>query len=182
MDAYYTADGGEDIRTSVQAGGEPFLPHVEALINRGSAISVYEYWALNRRKREAQAKYCAEWNSIRDSKTGRNVDVLIMPTMPHSAVPHRCCRWVGYTKVWNLLDYTALVVPFGKVDGSVDVERESVDVRSYEPRNEADAWNWGLYDPVNMNGLPLSVQIVGRRLEEEKVLGAGRVIEEVLRA
>ncbi|KAH7131598.1 hypothetical protein B0J13DRAFT_642410 [Dactylonectria estremocensis] len=56
-DLFYTADGGEDIRIGILKGGEPFLPHVGKLINRGKAISMYEYWQLNRRKWELQQAY-----------------------------------------------------------------------------------------------------------------------------
>lgn len=38
-----------------------------------------------------------------------------------------------------------------------------------------------VYDADKMHGLPLGVQIVGRRLEEEKVLEGMKVIEEALR-
>jgi Asp-tRNA(Asn)/Glu-tRNA(Gln) amidotransferase A subunit family amidase len=180
-DAYYTSDGGEDIRTSVSLAGEPFLPHISSIINRAPAISVYSYWALNRRKRAAQKSYLAKWDLIRDPTTGRKVDILLTPTMPHSAVPHRTCKWVGYTKVWNLLDYSAVVLPFGRVDKGVDVKKDGEEVKGYEPRNETDGFVWGLYDPEEMHGLPLSVQIVAGRLEEEKVLGAAKVVERVLR-
>lgn len=103
-----------------------------------------------------------------------------MPVMPHAAVKHRTCKWVGYTKVWNLLDFTALVLPGGKVVKSVDPSIDDPAVVSYEPRNELDKWNWSLYDPDLQDGMPVGLQVVGRRLEEEKVLGAGRVIEQVL--
>lgn len=102
--------------------------------------------------------------------------------MPHPAVKHRSCKWVGYTKVWNLLDYTALVLPYGNVDKSVDIGKTDNEVRNYKPRNVLDDWNWSLYDSDAMDGLPLSVQVVGRRLEEEKVLAAGKVIDGVLRS
>ena len=170
----------EDIKNDVAAGGEPFIPHVEALVNRGQAISVYEYWSLNRRKRAAQKAYLEKWEKIRCPKTGRKVDVLLMPTMPHTAVPHRSCKWVGYTKVWNLLDYTALVLPAGKVDKTIEAAKSDQDVVGYEPRNELDKWNWGLYDPVSAHDMPVGVQIVGRRLEEEKVLGAAAVVDGIL--
>jgi Asp-tRNA(Asn)/Glu-tRNA(Gln) amidotransferase A subunit family amidase len=88
---------------------------------------------------------------------------------------------VGYTKVWNLLDYSAVVLPFGRVDKGVDVKKDGEEVKGYEPRNETDGFVWGLYDPEEMHGLPLSVQIVAGRLEEEKVLGAAKVVERVLR-
>lgn len=57
MDAYFTVDGGEDIRREVEAGGDPFIPAVERLLNRGKPISVFEYWQLNKRKRELQQAY-----------------------------------------------------------------------------------------------------------------------------
>ncbi|KAK5691591.1 hypothetical protein LTR97_011585 [Elasticomyces elasticus] len=180
MDQYYTADGGEDIKRDVSAAGEPYLPHVAALVNRAPAISVYEYWQLNRQKVAAQKAYLDKWRWIRSPSSGREVDVLLTPTMPHSAVPHRACRWVGYTKVWNFLDYTACVLPVGQVDRSVDPSREDAQIADYTPRNELDRSNWALYDPESMHGMPLSVQIVGQRLEEEKVLGAAQVVEQLL--
>jgi len=100
--------------------------------------------------------------------------------MPHSAVPHRKCRWVGYTKVFNFVDYPAVVLPAGHVskewDG--DVAR---DMGSYEPRNALDEWNWNLFDVDTMDGMPIGVQVVARRLMEEKVLGAAKVIDGVLK-
>ncbi|KAF2460147.1 amidase signature domain-containing protein [Lineolata rhizophorae] len=178
MDAYYTADGGEDIRRAVSAGGEPFLPHVHALITRAPPISVFEYWQLNRRKLAAQKAYLDKWNgSAAHTADGRPVDVLLTPSMPHTAVPHRTCRWVGYTKVWNFLGYAAVCVPAGRVEREKDPKERP----QYEPRNEADAWNWELYDLEQMEGLPVSVQVVGRKLEEEKVLGVAEVVERVVR-
>lgn len=101
--------------------------------------------------------------------------------MPHVSVPHGSCKWVGYTKIWNFLDSTALVLPAGRVDSSIEKSLGDDDVSTYVPRNDTDRWNWGLYNPVKMHGLPISVQIVGQRLEEEKVLGAAHVIERVLK-
>ncbi|KAI1373298.1 amidase [Hypoxylon crocopeplum] len=179
MDEFYTADGGEDIRRDMLAGGEPFIPHVEALINRGQPISVYEYWQLNKRKQLLQQAYLKKWNEVKSPKTGKQVDVVLMPPMPHTAVPHRSCRWVGYTKIWNVLDYSALVVPAGKV-ASVDSDA----AWDYGPRNSLDEWNSALWtdnkETMIELGLPVCVQIAGRRLEEEKVLAIGAVIDELL--
>ncbi|KAI1075770.1 amidase [Whalleya microplaca] len=180
MDQYYTADGGEDIRRDVLAGGEPFIPHVEALVNRGQPISVYDYWQLNRRKVALQQAYLKKWNEIRSSTTGKQVDVVLMPVMSHTAVPHRSCRWVGYTKIWNVLDYPALVVPAGKVTA---IDREAP--WDPTPRNAIDEWNSGLWrqnkEKMIELGLPVGIQVVGRKLEEEKVLAIGSVIDELLR-
>jgi len=70
-----------------------------------------------------------------------------------------------------------MVIPYGHVSKELDIAV----ALEYVPRNEVDEWNWSLYDLDIMDGHPLSIQIIGRRLEEEKVLGAARVIEEALR-
>lgn len=180
MDLYYTADGGEDIRRDIQAGGEPFIPHVERLVNRGKAISVYEYWQLNRRKKALRQAYLDKWNALKSPSTGKPVDILIMPVMPHASVPHGGCRWVGYTKIWNVLDYTAMSVPAGNVEAAdCDISMDST------LRNEMDEWTKGLWKQHRQEmaemKLPIGVQIVGRRLEEEKVLAAAQILDKLLR-
>ncbi|PKY06874.1 amino acid/polyamine transporter [Aspergillus campestris IBT 28561] len=177
MDLYYTVDGGEDIRRDISVAGEPCIPHVEALLNRGKPISVYEYWQLNKQKVALQKKSLDKWNAAR-GPSGRLVDVLLAPTTPHSAVPHRSVRWVGYTKIWNLLDYPAVTFPVDRVRAEID-QRPT---EAYQPRNDLDAWNWNLYDPQSMDGHPVNVQIIGRKLHEEVVLGAASVVEKVWRA
>lgn len=158
-------------------GGEPFLPHVQALIDRAPAISVYEYWQLNKRKVAAQQAYHQMWNDMR-SASGQPIDVLLVPTMPHTALPHRGCKWVGYTKLFNVLDYTALSFPAGRASKQLDDKS----MRDYVPRNAHDAWNWERYDRDAMDGHYVGLQIVGRRFEEEKVLGAAQQFESLLRA
>lgn len=182
QDLYFTADGGEDVRRDVNASGEPFVPHVQKLVDRAPAISVWDYWQLNKRKRAAQKAYLRRWQETRCPETGREVDVLLTPAMAYAALPHRHCRWVGYTKFCNLLDYTALVIPGDTVDRAVDLPKDVPQVADYQPRNDQDSWNWALYDPEAMHGLPIAIQIVGRQYEEEKVLGAAKVIESVLKS
>ncbi|CAI7583127.1 unnamed protein product [Penicillium pancosmium] len=174
MDQYYTVDGGEDIRRDIAVAGEPYIPHVEALVNRGKPISVYEYWQLNKRKAAAHKKYLDKWNAAR-SDSGKPVDILLSPTLPHTSLPHRKFRWVGYTKIWNFLDYPALTFPVDRVRADSD----QLPVESYTPRNPVDEWNWNLYDAEQVDGYPVNLQIIGRKLEEEKVLGAATVIEKI---
>ncbi|KAH6886312.1 amidase [Thelonectria olida] len=180
MDKFYTVDGGEDIRRDIAAGGEPFIPHVERLVNRGKPITVYEYWQLNRKKVDLQQAYLEKWDSIRSSKTGRKADIILMPPMPHTAVPHQGCRWVGYTKVWNFLDYPALVIPGGAV-----CDEDAKEPWGFEAWGPEDEWNAKLWenhrDEMASLRLPVGLQIVGRKLEEERVLAAGKVVDDLLR-
>lgn len=130
---------------------------------------------MNKRKIAAQQAYNKMWNTMKSS-SGRPVDVLLVPTMPHTAAPHRSCRWVGYTKLFNFLDYTALSFPAGKASKALDGQIPS----GYRPRNSLDAWNWDQYDIEKMDGHTVGLQIVGRRFEEEKVLGVAHQVQKML--
>ncbi|KAJ5612364.1 hypothetical protein N7510_005558 [Penicillium lagena] len=176
MDLYYTVDGAEDIRHDISQASEPMIPHVQQLVNRGKAVSVWEYWQLNKRKVKLQKQYLDKWNSVR-SPSGQKVDVLLSPALPHTSVPHRKIRWVGYTKIWNLLDYSAITFPVDFVRAEQDcLPSDSV---PYKPRNALDEWNWGLYDVEQVDGYPVNLQVIGKKLEEEKVLGATTIIEKI---
>lgn len=181
MDEFFTVDGGEDIRRDVEAGGEPFIPAIESLVNGGKAISVYDYWQLNKRKAALRQAHLEKWKTVKSPTTGKPVDALLLPVMPHSAVPHEATRWTGYTKVWNWVDYVALALPGGKVEaGDCDARWD------YTTRNDTDEWLGGLWrdrrEEMAEMGLPVGVQIVGGRLEEEKVLAIGKVLDDLLRA
>jgi amidase len=141
---------------------------------------VYDYWQLNKRKWDLQQKYIDKWNSIRSPRTGSQVDVILMPAMPHSAVPHRGCRWVGYTKVWNVLDYSALVIPGGSV-----VQEDVNTPWDYEARGPLDEWTKRLWEErrseMASSKLPVGVQLVCQKLEEEKLLAVGKIVDDLLR-
>ncbi|OJZ84832.1 hypothetical protein ASPFODRAFT_139197, partial [Aspergillus luchuensis CBS 106.47] len=55
------------------------------------------------------------------------------------------------TKVWDLLDYSAVSFPVDEVRKEVDVQPNG-----YQPRNDMDAWNWKIYDPHVINGHPVN--------------------------
>lgn len=177
MDQCYTADGCEDIVRDISAAGEPMIPYVQALVNRGKgkSLSVYEYSQLNKKKVALQQGYLNRWNATR-SPSGKPVDVLLGPTIPHTAIRHRTLRWAGYTKVWNLLDYPAVTFPVDEVRKKLDTPP-----RGYQPRNDLDAWNWDLYDPNTMDGHPVNLQVIGKKLDDEKALGAATIIEKIWR-
>ena len=92
----------------------------------------------------------------------------------------------GYTGVYNLLDYSAVSFPCGiNVDSKVDVP-----YNEHRPLSETDAQvqsacefsrpsnptteiitnDLSTDDARKVDGLPVSLQLVARRLEEEKLL------------
>ncbi|KAK9456947.1 amidase signature domain-containing protein [Dipodascopsis uninucleata] len=181
LNKFYIADGGEDVKTDVGKMGEPFMPYVERMVNRGPPISIPEYWHQMVLKREFQKKYLDRWNATAKlTSTGKPMDFIIAPGFPHTAVPCESCAWVGYTRVWNGLDYSAAVFPVDKVDKVKDALTE--EHKSYVPRNEWDAHNWPLYNPETMEGLPVNLQLIAGRLQEEKLLAGVVRVEEILKA
>jgi amidase len=76
------------------------------------------------------------------------------------------------------LDYPAVVFPVSKV-GEADAGNDSGS--QYKPSNPKDEYNWRLwekYGPEGYKDAPISLQLVSRRYEDEKVLRALEVIKE----
>ena len=133
-----------------------------------------------------------DWNSTATGVIDNGediVDVILCPASPGVASPLDCSRYWGYTSQWNLLDYPALVFPVTTVDPALDARDDE-----YLPKNEQDRYNHdlckfsislytisietiGKYQyltaqddgPERYLGLPVSLQLVGRRYEDEKV-------------
>lgn len=81
------------------------------------------------------------------------------------------------------LDYAAGVVPVGFVDAARDALPESfTKSATYAGFNDIERGIYSIYDAKAMHGLPLGVQIVGGRLQEEKTLAGMRIVEDALRA
>ena len=74
------------------------------------------------------------------------------------------------------LDYSAGVLPVTHVDRDLDMSRK------FKPRNAIEAGQYKMYNSTAMHGLPVGVQIAGRRLQEEKVLEGMKLIEGLLKA
>lgn len=51
----------------------------------------------------------------------------------------------------------------------------------FKPRNAIEAGAYKSYNAQDMHGLPVGVQVVGKRLEEEKVMEGMKIIEQLLR-
>lgn len=75
------------------------------------------------------------------------------------------------------LDYSAGIVPVTHVDASVDQLPANFD---FKKLNGVARGAYKHYDATKMGGLPVAVQVVGRRLEEEKVLAVMARVEDAL--
>lgn len=104
------------------------------------------------------------------------VDVLLCPVGPSVAPQLNTSKYWGYTAQWNLLDYPALVFPVSKVDIAKDVAEAG-----FEAMGAKDEANRKLYErPEVFKGAPVSLQLVGRRYEDEKVVEAMEFVKEAV--
>ena len=60
---------------------------------------------------------------------------------------------------------------------------KSTDVVSatFRARNAIERENYRMYDAIAMEGLPVGVQVIGKRLDEERVLEGMKLIEKVMK-
>ncbi|KAL3441704.1 amidase signature domain-containing protein, partial [Aspergillus insuetus] len=94
------------------------------------------------------------------------------PTTPYSTVEHGKFAYVGYTGVFNVLDYPAVSFPCGVV---ADKERDGAYVE-HTLLSDIDAQIRGDYSAGSVHGMPVNLQLVGRRLEDENVLAMTDVV------
>lgn len=138
-------------------------------------LSSFEQWKWVAKREAFRATWFEWW-----SKPEQSYDFILCPVNATPALPHGAMRDAvsscGYTFLWNLLDYTAGVMPVTKV---TPVKDELA--HDWKPPNGVARGAYKHYDAQRMEGLPCAVQVVGRRLEEEKVLGFMKVVEDALR-
>lgn len=168
------------------------------LLRGWHAKSAYEVWGLNAKRETYRRQWFEWWDSV-------DVDFLLTPPNATPAVPHNgmhdAVSSCGYTFLFNLvswspfstlmrcvfgcirtdhhiqLDYTAGIIPVTHVDKTKDQLPSGFNIRKL---NGVAQGAYKLYDADAMHGLPVGVQVVGRRLEEEKVLAIMERIEDAL--
>ncbi|OAP64558.1 hypothetical protein AYL99_00530 [Fonsecaea erecta] len=159
----YYPDGAKTILKAITDSGEPVLPLTQWVTKEShvSERTVPELWKLNVEREVYRRQYLAYFNSRPE------VDFLISPVGPGVAARHETARYWGYTAIWNLLDWPACTFPTGE---TVSAQAHPKD-ESYRPRqNEFDSYNWSNYEPSEYEGAPISLQLIGRKWDDEKVL------------
>lgn len=79
------------------------------------------------------------------------------------------------------LDYAAGVLPVTFVDALKDALPDDFKKSVYPKLGTVAKGAYDLYDPRKMEGLPVGVQVAGKRFEEENVLEGMKVIEASLK-
>ncbi|KAH7924937.1 amidase signature enzyme [Leucogyrophana mollusca] len=131
----------------------------------------------------AREQYKAKWHDTWDAE---GLDFVL--TVPHAlpAIPSGSAEKVtlvsaGYMMIFNILDYAAGVLPVSFVNRDSDaLPKDFKNSTEYKRMGAIGKGAYSVYDADDMHGLPVGVQVVGRRFEEEKVLQGMKVVEEAL--
>ncbi|KAK8017914.1 hypothetical protein PG991_007104 [Apiospora marii] len=158
-------DGGADVRKDFALSGEPWMPQIMDVWRERPQADATAVAETNRALRRCRKEYLDYWH-------GTGADVFVTPCAPFAAARPGRYHYVGYTSFVNGLDLPSVVVPITTVDKNVDV----VDT-SFQPVSELDRKTQSDYDPEIYDGAPVSLQIVGRRYQEEKVLAVAEWLE-----
>ena len=100
-------------------------------------------------------------------------DVIISPGSPGSAPPHDKYGIAPYTTMWNLVDFPAIVIPYGQVDASVDLTDDVV----YDQKLDNI---YAHYDPKDYDGGVCHLQISAPHMEDENLISAAILISGLL--
>jgi len=201
--AIWNAGASEDYNMVTAPSGEPVIASMGLFpggeetelqfrpINAGT--SAFELWQIQKKKRDLRQEYLKHWeDTISQTGTGRPVDAIISPVAPYTAPPHglnwyapcrvsdtcgadRVVRTAEYTMWCSVLDYSAVIIPVSKVDQSLDVKQARSEFYTKEDRE-----NYEKYNPATHENAPISIQVIGRTMEEEAILAMSKVVDEAL--
>ncbi|KAH8892522.1 amidase [Thozetella sp. PMI_491] len=113
--------------------------------------------------------YISKWKEV---WLQHGLDAIISSCGQHTAVPHDTHGMVPYTMIWNVLDYPAGVIPFGKASKQDDPDFVDKSHIAFEPN----------YDPEVLDGAPTVIQVITPKFRDEECLEAMRVIDRDIRA
>lgn len=122
-------------------------------------LSTYEFWQLSFKRRKYIANQLAAWEATSSlTGTGRPVDALISPPAPYVSFKHGEKQDIYYTGIGNLNDWPSTVFPVTRVDPAVDVPTPA-----YDYHTDFDKLNHERYDPAVFAGMPVALQVAGRK-------------------
>ena len=182
--------GGPAIGALLEKTGEPWFMGMQKYAAAAAAdkksretgkgegvLTAEELRAMNLIRNDLQKRHLDRW---RDS----GVDAIVAPVSPWSAVRDGLTTlqhgrsYIGYTAVWSLLDVSVGTVPVTKATKEDGWERVGGKPQAFSELDEGVIGDW---DVETYEGTPVGLQVIGARLEEEKVLGMVGAVDEALR-
>lgn len=182
LERFFVGDGGAKISETIAAGSEPWPLGLTAYKeasekSKANPPTVSGLWTLQAERNAYTKGMLDAWNATAElSGTGRPFDGVISPVTAYASCPRYTFAHVTYTSVWNITDQSSAVFPVTRVT-ETDVRPDNLG----EYRNAEEKAVWDSYDPKVVIGAPVGLQVVTRRLEEEKALALAGVAAKALK-
>lgn len=161
---FFLSDGGKSVEKILEPVNEPWRPEMRAY-EEATEMGVHTLWRLHVERTNLCKAYLDRWRAA-------GIDCILCPTSPFAAVPNGKFKHVGYTGTFNILDYSAVSFPSGlTVDEVLDGERSKE-----AALGDLDTVIRDEYDAKLIHGMPINLQLVANRLEEEKVLAMTEMV------
>ncbi|KAF8438871.1 amidase signature domain-containing protein [Boletus edulis BED1] len=131
----------------------------------------------------ARDQYRAQWY---DAWEAEGLDFVLTVPHPMPAIPTGTAEKVtlisaALTMICNIVDCVAGVLPVTLVNKDLDaLPRDFQKSDEFKQMGAIGKGAYSIYDADAMHGLPVGVQVIGRRFEEERVLQAMKVVEHAL--
>jgi len=165
----------QDVMRDIKASGEPPIPNIKELLNPDiQKADLNDVWDIHLQKWDYQMQYLSKWREV-EAELGCELDCIVGPISPTAAIRHNQFKYYGYASAINLLDFTSVVVPVTFADSKVDGKRAD-----YKPLSDLDASVQAEYDPDAYHGAPVAVQVIGKKLSEEKTLAIAEELGRLL--
>lgn len=185
-------DGGLDAHKGLALSGEPLIPQMQLMAQEMPQYNATQIMEVNIEKREQQKAYMEYWNSTATlTKDGSIVDCIISPIAPYPAARKLLYKYYGYSVWVNLLDYTSVVIPVTTASKEQDpadkdytpmndTDKDAFEACKYRMALNASIANSATDDAEIYDGSAVSIQLVGRRLQEEKMLAIADYVSKAL--
>ncbi|KAI2619156.1 amidase [Hypoxylon sp. NC1633] len=181
----YFGDGGADVRGVLEASGEPWRPLTEFIIRDNPFVkehTIPSLWDAVCEREDYRTRYAQLWNETAKTSPDRKpLDVILCPAGPGVAPKLDTSRYWGYTAQWNLLDYPGIVFPVADSVGDPSREEPYAYPEGYQPLSNSDKYFYDLWKEHGAEGYkdaPISLQLVARRYDDEKLLRALQILLE----
>lgn len=160
--------------------GDRMFPRFFSQARTKSVLEFCEY--TNRRNEVEEAWYKEVWDTYQ-------FDGIIAPVQALPVIPHGACAYLSgiasATVLFNVIDSPVGIVPVTRVDPSLDQLSPGFKPGETGGSTMFEKWMYQngprtVYNPQEMAGIPVGVQIVGRKWDDEKVLAMMHVVDEAL--
>jgi amidase len=171
----YFLDGAQEYTDTLTSHSDPPVPIVKWLLDTasGKRHTVEETWQCNAERDGLRTLFSRQWRE-------EGIDALLCPVNASVASAHDESRYWGYTSVFNALDLPGVVFPVGHVLASDtwDEASKRAGVCGDKDREYRAFWDAG--GAEKYKDAPVNLQLVGKRLQEERLLAVCEVVESVI--